>query len=403
MIANGGQALGSRLAVCGGLQVMPLLILCMGGEMIYILEQRLEAQKIAMSKGRKVLYDVIKSMFFPRFLQELFKPQGIFTMASCRQIFDRLAHSSIMRLNESSMDKLMDLITMGFKYQFLCCHSGEELVDVTLNHIAACKRICAESPELLALVQQGEALFQAQYEHMSMYAYRELRMQLGTFFQDRRVKVSLFLQNQTQNTDGAIVVPFGGSLPFNTLPPGTVTYLQQDLRQDILTGMASTGDVFQVNPDRIARVNPGGSCYWSLLGTNLYAKSKSTTEPGGANTANSGSAAMSGPESNEDRKHVAVDQLNTLAGLLQPQKVEASDVFHFNNLFSGEKMFDMENSSGTLQRNAEATKHKPAVLKHANVGYQGSMDTIRKDLDHSDAGPKTGVSQEDADLLDLLG
>ena len=26
---------------------MPLLILCMGGEMVYILEQRLEAQKIA--------------------------------------------------------------------------------------------------------------------------------------------------------------------------------------------------------------------------------------------------------------------------------------------------------------------------------------------------------------------
>ena len=33
------------------------------------------------------------------------------------QIFVKLAHSSIMCLNESSMDKLYDLITMGFKFQ----------------------------------------------------------------------------------------------------------------------------------------------------------------------------------------------------------------------------------------------------------------------------------------------
>eukprot|EP00392_Amoebophrya_sp_AT5.2_P010923 g10993.t1 len=120
---------------------------------------RLEAQKIAPTKGEKVLHDVVKSMFFPRFLQELFKPQEAFSMPSCRQVFDRLAHSSIMRLNASSMDKLMDLITMGFKYQFLVSTSAEELVDVTLNHLAACKRIAAGNADLLALVQQGEALF----------------------------------------------------------------------------------------------------------------------------------------------------------------------------------------------------------------------------------------------------
>lgn len=53
-----------------------------------------------------VLQDVISTMFNSKFVDELFKAQEIYSNASTRQIFDRLAHSSIMRLNESSMDKV---------------------------------------------------------------------------------------------------------------------------------------------------------------------------------------------------------------------------------------------------------------------------------------------------------
>ena len=54
---------------------------------------------------RAVLQDVIRTMYNPKFLTELFRSQDVYSLASTRQIFDRLAHSSIMRLNESSMDK----------------------------------------------------------------------------------------------------------------------------------------------------------------------------------------------------------------------------------------------------------------------------------------------------------
>lgn len=74
--------------------------------MLYILEQRLQAQNISSEKSRKVLQDVISTMFSTKFVEELFKPQDMYTALSVRQIFDRLAHSSIMRLNESSMDKV---------------------------------------------------------------------------------------------------------------------------------------------------------------------------------------------------------------------------------------------------------------------------------------------------------
>lgn len=45
-------------------------------------------------------------MYSGKFMTELFKPQEVYSSASTRQIFDRLAHSSIMRLNKNSMDKV---------------------------------------------------------------------------------------------------------------------------------------------------------------------------------------------------------------------------------------------------------------------------------------------------------
>ena len=42
----------------------------------------------------------------------------MYTMELTKGIFDKLAHSSIMRLNKTSMDKLFDLMTMGESFAF---------------------------------------------------------------------------------------------------------------------------------------------------------------------------------------------------------------------------------------------------------------------------------------------
>merc|ERR1719183_70096 len=143
-----------QVAPVGKLMTMPVLIVNMGGEMVYILEQRLQAQKIPGQKGQKVLNDVVRTMYYPRFIEELFKPQEMYSMQSTRQIFDRLAHSSIMRLNESSMDKLFDLMAMGFKYQIISCTSPQEMIDVTLNYLNALKRLVASNPQLMELLEE---------------------------------------------------------------------------------------------------------------------------------------------------------------------------------------------------------------------------------------------------------
>lgn len=103
----------------------------------------------------------MSTMFNEKFVEELFKPQPLYTNASVRGIFDRLVHSSIMRLSESSMDKvsplqsngftysiplqLYDLMVMGFKYQLMNCKYPEELLQVTLNHLNTVKDMIENS------------------------------------------------------------------------------------------------------------------------------------------------------------------------------------------------------------------------------------------------------------------
>ena len=51
----------------------------------------------ARARAFAVLQDVVRTMYNPKFIAELFRGQDVYSMQSTRQIFDRLAHSSIMR------------------------------------------------------------------------------------------------------------------------------------------------------------------------------------------------------------------------------------------------------------------------------------------------------------------
>ena len=96
----------SIISMAASLWAMPIVVINMGGEMVYILQQRLQAQKVPDDKAVKVLQDVVRAMYSPLFITELFKPQEMYTSSSTKQIFEKLAHSSIMRLNKQSMEKV---------------------------------------------------------------------------------------------------------------------------------------------------------------------------------------------------------------------------------------------------------------------------------------------------------
>ena len=53
-----------------------------------------------------VMTDIVGQMLDERCVREIFRPQKILTKFSLRSVFERLAHSSIMKLNSNAMEKV---------------------------------------------------------------------------------------------------------------------------------------------------------------------------------------------------------------------------------------------------------------------------------------------------------
>mmetsp|Transcript_6051 Transcript_6051/g.14032 ORF Transcript_6051/g.14032 Transcript_6051/m.14032 type:complete len:379 (+) Transcript_6051:92-1228(+) len=372
----------------GHLMTMPILIVNMGGEMVYILEQRLQAQKIPDSKGQKVLNDVVRTMYYPRFIEELFKPQEMYSIQSTRQIFDRLAHSSIMRLNESSMDKLFDLMAMGFKHQVVSCGSPQELLDITMNHLDVLRRLTANTASVVELVDECIRQVQLAYGTMTMADFNSLRQSICKFFQDRKVKVSLFLHDQSQNPDGSIVVPSAGTLPPHTMAaPGTVRYFSQgqEVERTQLPTISST-----------AWAPPTGSR--TGLGRNVYEKDKSAPSPGGGleggqeplpPLASPAAAPISDQEAS--KRAAAVGELNMLASLLGSQPAQGDDHFKLESLF-GADIFGSGDGSGPGSEVIHIDGR--ATSQHAQ-----NLEAVWQQMDQ---GAQPDANQPADDLLDLM-
>lgn len=207
----------------GNLYAMPLLIINLGGEMLYILQQRLSAQNVAKTRSRKVLQDVLRTMYSNTFISELFKPQEMYSNSSTRQIFNKLAHSSIMRINETSMEKLYDLMTMGVKYQFLCCNCPQQMIQVTMNHLHSMRQVSMDS-DVHPLIENVFDLVSDTYSGLANGDWLLLKQSIFQFFQGRKVKVSLFLQANLQHMNGTLVLLHTGPVARGSEVPGDVTY-----------------------------------------------------------------------------------------------------------------------------------------------------------------------------------
>ena len=95
------------------------------------------------------------ALFNDEFVSALSVPQQAYSEASLRQIFDRLAHSSIMRLSEASMDKLFDLMVMGFKLQLASMLSPRGIVNITMQHLAHIREL-VDDAKVLDLIDAFE-------------------------------------------------------------------------------------------------------------------------------------------------------------------------------------------------------------------------------------------------------
>lgn len=240
---------------------MPILMLNLGSEMLYILNQRLEAQRTDKTKARRVLHDVVSAMYAPRFLDELFKPQDVYADASVKQVFDKLAHASIMKLNDGSMTKLYSLMVMGFKFQCLNCNCPSRLKVVTQTHIDNVRTMC-DTP------------VKVQVQNFTKGEWLHCKQRVCQFFKDRKIRVSLFLQNDLQNCDGELVLDGTGQLPERCEPLGTVRFYKNGTLAATKTVKHPLASKCQVGPDY--GIGRAASLAANMYGSRPEAKSSSS-------------------------------------------------------------------------------------------------------------------------------
>lgn len=109
-------------------------------------------------------------MLSKKFVDELFRSQETYSMVSTRQIFEKLAHSSIMKLNATSMSKLFDLMLMGFKYQVLSMATPDELYHITMTHLNTIATLVKGSASEV-LVNDSITLFKSLSQNFKAYDY----------------------------------------------------------------------------------------------------------------------------------------------------------------------------------------------------------------------------------------
>jgi len=387
---------------------MPMLVVNMGCEMLYILDQRLRAQKIAGEKSQKVLQDVVRHMFDKDFVGELFQPQELYTVKSTRQVFDRLAHSSIMRLSTSSMDKLYDLMTMGFKYQLLACMQSEALMDVTMLHLSTVLGMVRE-PSVAAMVQYCVAKVQTVYGGMVGHEYRLLRQTLCMFMQDKRVKVSLFLQDSIQTPDGAIVIQCHDAM---------AQHAEGEIEEAVVGAVRYFGAGGEVSSEEVielpiaadfARKDPNPS-----PGTNLYSKKRDPKAKQAALDAAKEAAAEEAArltERAEERKAggpkltatnsvrgTGGEELSLLASLAGGAAASENDKGALSiNLFGNyDDVFTTMSSSTTVQSQMMTIDAGKTGASSAHLSH------VMGSLDDSSGGAAEEIDEEEDDLLDLM-
>ncbi|XP_017475639.1 PREDICTED: uncharacterized protein LOC108365906 [Rhagoletis zephyria] len=122
------------------------LLVNLGCEMLYVIDQRLKAQQISEEKSTQVIHDVTVVLLEAKFIDSLIvgstrNNSQLLTVDHCKFMMNDIATSSIMRLDKSSMDKLWNLMTMIYKWQLFISKHPPNLLDITFRHLDAISRL----------------------------------------------------------------------------------------------------------------------------------------------------------------------------------------------------------------------------------------------------------------------
>ncbi|KAF8289899.1 putative Organic solute transport protein 1 [Trypanosoma cruzi] len=402
---------------------LAFLVLNYGAEMIFILHTRLIAQNVEKEMAETVMNDMVRHMFSPEFLAELFRPQPLYSYSAVKEIFKSLTEMSVMRLSPLSMNKLFELMAMGVKYQLFTLRHPLELVEMTWTHLEELKRLI--TPEAQAKVTPVFVMLEGLCSRLTHGDLAEIRKELLNFIAGRSTVISVLFEEGMQSDRGSFVLPVDRVLPPLSIcePPGSIRYFKNG-KLDASTAFEHRDAVLRhpssVPLDKWDPKNAGTRM--TKNGTNIYAPSRqeasTRAEANGPTSLLPSMSSMSRLSTvptavPSDIANVATGELNYLSrfvgcGQNAPQKmfklkffddVEEEMVEHC--VGGGEKGSKMGGATDTVGDRTAASTIPLVRMTKADVESQNKelfkiMDGLR--VDETRSGPPEGGN----DLLDIM-
>jgi hypothetical protein len=113
-------------------------------------------------------------------------------------------------------------MTMAVKYQLSMVAKPRDVLLVTLNHLDSILPFVQDSSQSVQLIEQAYKRLFKVYFSMSNNELQLIRYAMLNFFQDLKIKVSVFLREKVQNWNGSFVLFTEGPVAHGDDLPGKI-------------------------------------------------------------------------------------------------------------------------------------------------------------------------------------
>ena len=115
-----------------------------------------------------------------------------------------------MRLDHQSLDKLLDLMIMIFKWQMFLMSSADDLLNITLRHLHGVGRLMPEQGKMI-IIDQANQFFYDKWNHLNDEKRYGIVRRLNRFLTPFNIRISLLIRMKLQVKDGTFIDKVAGS------------------------------------------------------------------------------------------------------------------------------------------------------------------------------------------------
>lgn len=149
--------------------------------------------------------EVAGVLLHPALLQELFLPQPAAPHAVIQRLLRDISAASIMKLDDYSVSKLWDLMTVIFKWQ-LAVAADQNIFDITRRHLRGVATLVPQFFQVRT-VENAMRKFEELARKFTDDDYKSLNNTLILWFSEYHSKISVLMRLGLQNKDGTFVLP----------------------------------------------------------------------------------------------------------------------------------------------------------------------------------------------------